>query len=103
MARMTSRSVKPRDSLILGRHPDGPEGVLLRPRAVLPGDVHLEVPERDLGLDVERARVDALLRPRVPDQHSRVEPLRRRTFRRVVHDLWRAGGLAGAWAAVREE
>src|SRR5207247_4857189 len=52
-------------SFIFGGHPEALQGVGLGARAVLPGDVDLEVAERVVGLEVERLVAQALVPPGV--------------------------------------
>src|SRR5207245_10602920 len=55
-------------SFIFGGHPQALQRVRLGARAVLPGDVDLEVAERVVGLEVERLVAQALVRPGVANQ-----------------------------------
>src|SRR5438093_53291 len=57
-------------SFIFGGHPEALQRVGLGARAVLPGDVHLQVAERVVGLEVERLAAQALVRP----ERSRARP-----------------------------
>src|SRR5438309_12077392 len=55
-------------SFILRGHPQALQGAGLGARAVLPGDVDLQVAERVVGLEVERLAAQALVRPGVANQ-----------------------------------
>src|SRR2546427_7139009 len=75
-----SRRVKPprpvrASSFIFGGHPEALQGVGLGARAVLPGDVDLEVAERVVGLEVERLVAQALVPPGVANQDVGAETL----------------------------
>src|SRR5437762_6253605 len=75
---------------IFGGHPEALQGVGLGARAVLPGDVDLEVAERVVGLEVERLVAQALVPPGVANQDVGAEALGAVAVRAVVLDL-RAG------------
>src|SRR5437763_3700372 len=60
---------------IFGGHPEALQGVGLGARAVLPGDVDLEVAERVVGLEVERLVAQALVPPGVANQDVGAEAL----------------------------
>src|SRR5947209_4893495 len=62
-------------SFIFGGHPEALQGVGLGARAVLPGDVDLEVAERVVGLEVERLVAQALVPPGVANQDVGAETL----------------------------
>src|SRR5437660_5266288 len=75
-----SRRVKPprpvrASSFIFGGHPQALQRVRLGARAVLPGDVDLEVAERVVGLEVERLVAQALVPPGVANQYVGAETL----------------------------
>src|ERR1043166_4410421 len=78
MARVTSSRVNPpcrRASLIFGRRPQAAQGVGLGTHPVLPGDVHLEVAERRVRVEVEVFLAEPVLRPCVPDEDVELVPL----------------------------
>src|SRR2546426_1575979 len=62
-------------SFIFRGHPQALQGVGLGARAVLPGDVDLQVAERVVGLEVERLAAQALVRPGVANQDVGAETL----------------------------
>src|SRR5438876_2064564 len=75
-----SRRVKPprpvrASSFIFGGHPQALQRVRLGARAVLPGDIDLEVAERVVGLEVERLVAQALVHPGVANQDVGAEAL----------------------------
>src|SRR2546427_8122349 len=87
-----SRRVKPprpvrASSFIFGGHPQALQRVRLGARAVLPGDVDLEVAERVVGLEVERLVAQALVRPGVANQDVGAEALGAVAVLAVVLDL----------------
>src|SRR5436189_1247914 len=87
-----SRRVKPprpvrASSFIFGGHPQALQRVRLGARAVLPGDVDLEVAERVVGLEVERLVAQALVPPGVANQDVGAEALGAVAVVAVVLDL----------------
>src|SRR6058998_584932 len=72
---------------IFGGHPEALQGVGLGARAVLPGDVDLEVAERVVGLEVERLVAQALVPPGVANQDVGAEALGAVAVLAVVLDL----------------
>src|SRR5437879_3595978 len=68
-------------------HPEALQGVGLGARAVLPGDVDLQVAERVVGLEVERLAAQALVRPGVTNQDVGAEALGAVAVLAVVLDL----------------
>src|SRR5437867_10284253 len=62
-------------SFIFGGHPEALQRVGFGARAVLPGNVHLQVAERVVGLEVERLAAQALVRPGVTNQDVGAEAL----------------------------
>src|SRR5438552_4141059 len=74
-------------SFIFGGHPEALQGVGLGARAVLPGDVDLEVAERVVGLEVERLVAQALVPPGVANQDVGAEALGAVAVVAVVLDL----------------
>src|SRR5439155_540841 len=77
---------------IFGGHPEALQGVGLGARAVLPGDVDLQVAERVVGLEVERLVAQALVPPGVANQDVGAEALGAVAVLAVVLDL-RGGAL----------
>src|SRR5262245_32263277 len=89
MARVISRRVNPPDppvpsrpvvdtgrmSLGLRRRPQAVQAVCLRPGAVLPAYVDLEVAQRYVGVEVEILLVDAVLGVGVAHEDVELEPL----------------------------
>src|SRR3989475_9075290 len=77
-----------RASLFIFRgHPEALQGVGLGARAVLPGDVDLQVAERVVGLEVERLAAQALVRPGVTNLDVGAEALGAVAVLAVVLDL----------------
>src|SRR5207247_943467 len=74
-------------SFIFRGHPEALQGVRLGARAVLPGDVDLEVAERVVGLEVERLVAQALVPPGVANQDVGAEALGAVAVVAVVLDL----------------
>src|SRR5436309_9276983 len=74
-------------SFIFGGHPEALQRVGLGARAVLPGDVHLQVAERVVGLEVERLAAQALVRPGVANQDVGAEAFGAVAVLVVVLDL----------------
>src|SRR5438128_5570497 len=74
-------------SFIFRGHPQALQGVGLGARAVLPGDVDLQVAERVVGLEVERLAAQALVRPGVANQDVGAKALGAVTVLAVVLDL----------------
>src|SRR5437870_2856762 len=74
-------------SFIFRGHPQALQGVGLGARAVLPGDVDLQVAERVVGLEVERLAAQALVRPGVTNQDVGAEALGAVAVLAVVLDL----------------
>src|SRR5438034_225980 len=82
-----SRSPVRASSFIFRGHPEALQGVGLGARAVLPGDVDLEVAERVVGLEVERLVAQALVPPGVANQDVGAEALGAVAVVAVVLDL----------------
>src|SRR6266478_5947611 len=74
-------------SFIFRGHPQALQGVGLGARAVLPGDVDLQVAERVVGLEVERLAAQALVRPGVTNLDVGAEALGAVAVFAVVLDL----------------
>src|SRR6266403_543185 len=74
-------------SFIFRGHPEALQGVGLGARAVLPGDVDLQVAERVVGLEVERLAAQALVRPGVTNLDVGAEALGAVAVLAVVLDL----------------
>src|SRR2546430_6186415 len=88
MASTSSSSVNPsRRSVILRGRPQALERVGLDARAVLPGNVHLQIAEAQLGLEVELRLPETLLGAGVPDEHPDAVALAARPLLRMITDL----------------
>src|SRR5262245_56769844 len=93
MARVTSSRVKPpcrRASLIFRRRPQAAQGVGLGAHAVLPGDVHLEVAERHVRVEVEVLLLEPVLLAGVAHEDVQLVPLGAGALLRMVDEL---GGI----------
>src|SRR6267142_5292795 len=104
MASRSSSRVNPRDSLILGCHPEALQRVLLRTDAVLPRHVDLQVPQREVGMEIERPRAEPFVRAGVANEDASLETLGTdRALCAIVVDLYGAAALSRARSTVREE
>src|SRR5436309_14198491 len=88
IASTSSKSVNPsRRSLIFRGRPQALQRVGLDARAVLPGDVHLQIAEAQLGLEAELRLPQPLLGAGVPDEHPDAVALAARPLLGMIPDL----------------
>src|SRR5438128_7919263 len=88
MASTSSKSVNPSGrSVIFRGRPQALERIRLDARAVLPGDLNLQIAEAQLGLEAELRLPEALLGAGVPDEHPDAVALAARPLLAVGADL----------------